>query len=171
MVYLAACEIQRCARGMAGRHVARRVRQKMASVLIQSKYRGYKTRSENDLQGMYNARFSMEQILREEYILGESWLTAATPVGNPYCSCKLTRVRLRAGAAMIIQKFARGLSGRLSASHALATKRKKRRALIAKRWRVPLEMVKRSRKARLARGRIDEVRRCLRPLCSRCVRA
>ena len=24
---------------------------------------------------------------------GESWLTAATPVDNPYCSCKLTRVR------------------------------------------------------------------------------
>ena len=26
---------------------------------------------------------------------GESWLTAAVPVDNPYCSCKLTRVRRR----------------------------------------------------------------------------
>ena len=25
---------------------------------------------------------------------GESWLTAAIPVNNPYCSCKLIRVRL-----------------------------------------------------------------------------
>ena len=24
----------------------------------------------------------------------ESWLTAAIPVDHPYCSCKLTRVRL-----------------------------------------------------------------------------
>ena len=26
---------------------------------------------------------------------GESWLTAAIPIENPYCSCKLTRVRPR----------------------------------------------------------------------------
>ena len=24
---------------------------------------------------------------------GESWLTAAIPMDNPYCSCKLTRVQ------------------------------------------------------------------------------
>ena len=28
---------------------------------------------------------------------GESWLTAAMPTDNPYCSCKLSRVRSRPG--------------------------------------------------------------------------
>ena len=28
-------------------------------------------------------------------VWGESWPTAAIPVGNPYCSCELTRVRPR----------------------------------------------------------------------------
>ena len=30
-----------------------------------------------------------------EAVFGESWLTAAIPMENPYCSCKLTRVRSR----------------------------------------------------------------------------
>ena len=32
--------------------------------------------------------------------LGESWLTAAIPIENPYCSCKLTRVRGVAGGRL-----------------------------------------------------------------------
>ena len=31
---------------------------------------------------------------RNESLNGESWPTAAIPMDNPYCSCKLTRVRL-----------------------------------------------------------------------------
>ena len=40
--------------------------------------------------------------------MGEPWLTAATPSGNPHCSCKLTRVRRQAGWARGAARQQRG---------------------------------------------------------------
>eukprot|EP01051_Picozoa_sp_SAG22_P038547 SAG22_NODE_19827_length_271_cov_0.604651_1_plen_90_part_11 len=87
------------------------VKQRVASVLIQSKYRGHRIRSATNLQDMHNARSSMEEILAEQRAVA---------------------------AAIQIERYVRGKLARVEKRRADAIIRQKRRALIVSRWQMPL---------------------------------